>query len=325
MSLKSVLVILFCLISIGSVCAVQAHDGALQEEGTKLGLTLEPSIVYMIGDAKEIVYYGSSDDYLSELIWDLSNLVYTGGSVSFNISNRFYINTGIWFAINPGNGYMEDFDWLNLQGNNYTIHDEHDRAGWTNWSLSSVDVVDSLLFDFNLAFDFLKSTKYKVSVIAGLKYSHWNWSDSVLDSMYPSGPDVIEVGTNSITYQLSQVIPYFGVGFGLFLGDFILDGKIIYSPLLYAFDHDHHILTTTHYEDLLFSGQYLAFSLKSGYRFTNFFSLTCQFSMEYLFEKRGYTFAYPNGESREWDSSPSYTAGFQYQAISVSINAAFSF
>ncbi len=275
LSIKSTLVVLLCLISIGSVCAVQAHDGALLEDGKPIGFTIEPSFGYLAGKATEIVYYKSTEDYLSELIWDLKNIFYTGGSVSLNISNRFYFNSELWFAVNAGDGFMDDFDWIYYDDNgdptDYARNNDHERTGWTNWSNSSVEVVDSILFDINLTFDFLKQKTSKLSAIAGLKFTRWEWTDIVLDSLYPASWPPPDDGVNGIDYKLLMVIPYFGVGGGYRGRRFIADGRITYSPFLYAYDHDHHILNYVQYEDFLFFGQYIAFSLKSGYRFTSFF------------------------------------------------------
>lgn len=321
---KITIMIFLVFLSVSTIPATQAHDGQLIDEGRILGFTIEPSFGYLTGEVREIVYFDSANQtYLSELLWDLDNIFYAGGSVSLNMFNRIFVNTGIWTSINKGNGYMEDYDWLNLLGYDYPTYDEHERSGWTNWSLSSVEVIKSLLFDINTSFDFLKHRDFKLSVTVGYKSVYWDWSDKILDSLYPSGPDVIPVGIDAIDYQLALDIPYFGFGGAFNIKGFFLDGRMIYSPFVFGGDHDHHILTNTHYYDKIILGQYIAASIKSGYRFNRFFSLTGQIVMEYLFEQRGDTSVY--NESGIQIASYPGGAGIQYQTISFSINSSISF
>ncbi|MBI9098084.1 MAG: omptin family outer membrane protease [Spirochaetaceae bacterium] len=311
--------------------AIQSMDGVLIAESDSIGFTIEPSIGFLNGVAREIVYKdNSSDTYLSELIWDLTEIVYAGLSASINIQNRLYLNIGFWTSINAGSGYMNDFDWLNLTGKSYPVYDDYDRSGWTNWSLSSVDVVRSLLLDVNISYDFLSQRNVRFSPMSGYRRLYWDWSDRVLDSIYPPEWRSLEVGADAIDYELLLNILYMGFGVAGYYPDGVfLDWIFIYSPFVFGGDHDHHLLRDDygpggiHFYDNIYFGQYLSTTVKIGYSFSEWFCLSTKFSGEYLIERRGSTYVYDNeGNSK---GSIAGGAGIQYQALSISINAAFSF
>lgn len=324
------LIFLFLLMITG-LYAVQSLDGRLIEEGDKFGFTVEPSFGYLTGQAREIVYLNDeSDVYLSELIWDLDDILYVGASSSLNYKNRLFINAGLWMGVNDGTGYMNDFDWYNLTGTSYPEYDDYGRTGWTHWSLSSVEIVDSLIFDINLSYDFVSGRKFKFAAVAGFKYIYWDWTDSVLDSLYPSGPDVIETGINAIDYSLALNIPYLGIGASVEVNPlFFVDGRLSYSPAVIGRDHDHHKLRVDygaggiHFYDEIFFGQFVSLALKSGINVTDFFRISMMVSGDYLFERRGNTYVYD--DDGDYKGRINGGAGIQYQSLSFSLNGAFSF
>ncbi|MDA3810181.1 MAG: omptin family outer membrane protease [Spirochaetaceae bacterium] len=325
------LALLLFTLNLSSLIALQSHDGILINEEDNVGFTIEPSFGYLKGETREIVYlHALTSTYLSELIWDMKDILYAGASASINFKNRIYLNLGLWAAVNSGNGFMMDFDWISGE----IESDGYDRENWTRWSMSSVDMVSSFIFDLNVSYDFLLNRDIKFSAIFGYKSLYWDWSDKVIDSFYDGVADVIPVGIDGIDYQLGLDIFYLGIGGGYFSKGFILDGRIIYSPFVFGGDHDHHILRNTfpdgsptyggiHFFDKILFGQYAAFSIKSGYSFSNNFTLTFQISAEYLFERRGDTYIYDNLGNYKGKSPGE--AGIQYQTISFSLNAAFSF
>jgi outer membrane protease len=308
------------LASTFSLSAFQASDGPLLSGSKHWEITVTPSIGYLYGEAREIVYDDSdTDDYLSELIWDLSDLFYAGGTVSFNAINRFYINTGFWASISSGTGYMNDFDWIDGE----TESDGYDRYNWTRWSLSEVEVLESYIIDINASYDFLARREHKLSGLIGFKSLYWDWNDEVSDSYYDGVSDVVEVGVNAIDYQLLMLIPYIGTVYGYTIKEFYISGKLLYSPAVFAYDHDHHILTSTHYYDEYTWGHYFSLSLFCGYRFSQLFSISLQLNGEYVLETRGSIAVY--NESSIQTGYYSDQAGLQYESMSFSVNASFHY
>lgn len=328
MKKHSLYIIIFLFYAV-QLYSFQSMDGGLIKNEDIVGFTIEPSFGYLYGQAREIVFDNSGSStqsqssfngyYLSELIWDLSSLYYAGISASLNFKNRIYINAGIWTSINSGDGYMNDYDWVS----GVPLHDRDGRTDLSHWSLSSVEIVDSLIIDINIAYDFLPVISWDFSILVGYKNLYWDWNDTILDSFHEGVADVLTVGSDGIDYKLNLSVPYFGLGGGWMPnGGFYLKGSFIYSPFVDGDAHDHHYRKAHFYDSISF-GHYLSGSLKTGYKFPKIFSLFIQLSGQYLFEARGDTQIY--SETGEYDRSIYGGAGIQYQALSVSLNAAFSF
>ncbi|MBB6482489.1 omptin family outer membrane protease [Spirochaeta isovalerica] len=316
--------------------AFDSLEGAILPEGNMFGITVEPSFGFLYGQSREIVFdtgdestqgmSSSNGYYLSELIWDITDVLYTGMSASLNFQNRVYVNFGIWKAVTDGSGYMNDYDWVlqDKYGAYNILHDRDGKTDLSHWSLSTVDIVNSVLIDANGSYDFLENPNWSLLSVMGYKYLFWDWTDSIIDSEYDGIEDVIEVGTNGIDYRLALHIPYIGLrgGYRSRYG-FFLKANIGYSPFVFGMDHDHHILRGLHFYDRTYFGQYLSGTLEAGIQLSPLFSLKFLISGEYLFESKGITYAY-------YDSgTPAGTfpggAGIQYQSLSLSLNAAFSF
>jgi outer membrane protease len=126
--------------------------------------TLGGGLLY--GQGIEIVYkYADTDEYLSELLWDLKPLLYAGAGLSFAPVNpgvrpgfftELFFKTGI-----PGKtGIMEDRDWLN-DGNemltNYSRHDNFTRGAFLlDYTLGlSLPAAEKLVFRFYGAFSLM--------------------------------------------------------------------------------------------------------------------------------------------------------------------------
>lgn len=326
-----VFLFVFLLIGSSSITAMQSLNGALIDEDNFMGITIEPSFGYLMGQVREIVYDSAGEstggessyvgNYLSELIWDLSDILYAGCNVSENFMNRLYFNVGIWTAINKGTGFMNDYDWISEDpsGDPYTLHDRNGKVDISHWSLSSVELVNSLIADINLSFDFIPRRDWNLSLIGGYKFVTWDWTDSLIDSYYDgvAGGLGYPAGTDAIDYMVDMHFPYFGIGYGYsFRSLFYLGGRFTYSPFTIASDHDHHILRDIHFYDYVYFGQFISMAFKAGLQFNNTFSVNIKFFGDYLFEKKGYTYV---------NDSLSGYAGIQYQSLAFSINTAFSF
>lgn len=342
----------FFLLAISFICivsleATQSLGGMLIGDDDSFGISVTPSIGYLAGQAREIVYDTGEDStegmssyngyYLSELIWDLTKILYIGASSSANFGNRFYINAGIWTSMNDGTGYMNDYDWVywnSFAGRPYNLHDRDGKKDLSHWSKSTVTIENSLLLDINVSYDLLPGNRWNLSALGGYRYIYWDWSDLVVDSMYDAVDDVLTVGINAIDYSLGLHIPYIGFGFGYHSsnGVFVIS-RISYSPFVVGQDHDHHILRTEngnigglHFYDEIYMGQFFSGSVGVGYEFSDFFSMKIQLAGDYLFETKGLTYIYGTpGGVETYSGTITGGAGIQYQALSFSANAVFSF
>lgn len=345
--IRKIIFKLILLLLATQVHALHSLEGALIDKDDSFGFTIEPSFGYLLGQVREIVYDTGSEStqgessskgyYLSELIWDLTDILYSGITVSANINNRFYINGGLWTAVNPGTGFMNDYDWVYYNSTDarpYFLHDRNDKTDLSHWSLSTVEINESFLADINITYDFITRRLWNFSVIGGYKYIYWSWTDIIIDSMYDGIDDYLPTGVNGIDYQLSLNIPYVGIGGAWYPeSGFVLQGRFLYSPFVIGLDHDHHKLRTEngnidglHFYDRIYFGQFISATIKVGYVFSDFFSLFAQSDGDYLFETKGNTAVYSTPGGVETFSNIYYGgAGIQYQSLSFSLNAAFSF
>jgi plasminogen activator len=162
------------------------------------------------------------------------------------------LNAGFWMGVNEGvDGEMYDFDWL-----------DETTSAWTDRSRSEVDVVDAMIFDANLSFKVIEGAGYCVGVVGGIMYETWEWDDRGQEYTYSvrgfrdiSGSFE---GENVIDYRQTFLIPYIGVEGSADLGAVSIQGYLTYTPLVAAWDEDHHLLRDLHFEETFTGGEYLA-------------------------------------------------------------------
>lgn len=85
------------------------YDG----DNFKMGFGLQSAILW--GETRESLYDVDVWDWsrkISELVWELDDVVMFGGVLSANIGNRIYVNLGAWSEVASSDGSMVDSDWL---------------------------------------------------------------------------------------------------------------------------------------------------------------------------------------------------------------------
>lgn len=233
--MKSIAAMLSAFFVVANGWGMQAGQGPQIRlaEGDHYVLTARGGLMLQSGEARELVFDGRHKQ--SELIWDISDLLLAGGSVSVQIGESFQLNAAGWVSVLEGNGSMEDYDWF-IEG---------DR--WTHYSVGDVDINEAYVFDVNGTYTFHRGNDVQLYGILGYKRLSWDWSEygrsyiysvnGFRDSYGHSG------GVNGIDYQQTFDVPYAG------LGAYIQFGRkssgtfyALYSPIVQAEDRDHHIL-----------------------------------------------------------------------------------
>jgi outer membrane protease len=146
-------------------------------------------------------------------------------------------------AVTEGSGIMEDYDW-----GDYT------KTDWTNWSTSLIfldksvflDISSSYTYELNSSFSFPLKLGYKLNYLdwedkSGEYIYYWNFDPAVND-YYPTLQTGDFGGVNGIDYEVIQNIFYASAGILLTAGNVTTELNIALSPLIYAWDFDHHIL-----------------------------------------------------------------------------------
>lgn len=242
--------------------AMHAGNGLPVVSNKYASLSVQGSVGLLNGSAVETVYttVGGASYKLSELDWDIQNVVMMGANLSVVVQNQIWLNAGLWGAATHGSGQMNDWDWLL----------EEQGSPWTHWSLSDVDITRASLLDLNVAVEVARIGALGVRGIAGYKYNAWRWEDHGVRHIYSVNGgfrnDVAaDDGGTGIIYEQWFHIPYVGAGLNYTNGNWAVDAYALLGPYVVAKDRDQHL-----YRDLLFEedfngGQYYGAGVRATY------------------------------------------------------------
>lgn len=199
-----------------------------------INYSIGTGLSYLNGQYREIVYTkaDSANPYLSELLWNLDNIFLLNLTLGAS-KGPWSINLSASTAITSESGEMTDTDWL-----------DSGSTDNTHWSLSSIWLDKSFLLEVSIAHKFQFSDYLFLPVGLGYKLNFWDWEDKVLAFIYPNPQPIDFVGKNGIDYKVIQNIFYASAGILLTKGNITAGLNIALSPLIYAWDLDHHILRT---------------------------------------------------------------------------------
>jgi outer membrane protease len=259
-------------------------------ETRQSGFSISPSVGFLHGQAEELVYrFPDSDLLLSELLWDLKPLFYVGVAIDFGPHDPFRHNGLIMslsfrYGLPLRTGIHENRDWLNPRINYYTHFSRHDvysrGAFFANISAGhSWRINNSLAFRAYGEFSFMRlSWSGRDGFIQYPPFDIFRnyppWSDTIPRIYDGLSGEVIRYTQN--WFILAPVISLKWNPFP----NFVFAGSLSYSPLIYCFARDDHILRNITFLDYLFFGHYfrgrgefilsltenLAFSLALSYK-----------------------------------------------------------
>ncbi|MDR1986638.1 MAG: omptin family outer membrane protease [Treponema sp.] len=251
---------------------------------------------FLYGQGEEIVYLNeTSETYLSQLLWDMKPLFYTG--TSLNVSQRnplerpgFFTDLSLKFGIpSYKTGIMEDRDWMNK-----LYHTEENNDALTHFSSHDNYTQGAFLLDLSAGLSLPIAGWFVLKGYADFSYMHFSWASQNGFTQYASEgvsggyepwDDGIPKSTHygpAINYQQEWIILTPGLAllipfpYGLSL---TLDVHV--SPWIWCVALDDHFLTEKQYSDhtsqggLLFESQgrigfaphsRLELSLSLGYR-----------------------------------------------------------
>jgi outer membrane protease len=270
-----------------TACAVHASSaqpGLVVSNGA-WSLSVQGGIGIARGEAREVVYdadEAGGEFKLSELTWDIKDVVMAGGSVAAQIGPRYQISVGYWLAVTEGNGTMDNYDWL-----------FGPDTEWSDWSLSDVEIHDSYAFDVNVAAEFYRRDRVGLSALLGYRQDQWSWKDQARQFIY-SEFDFRDTqgyldGEPSITYEQQFRIPYAGVMATLNGAKASAAVYFHYSPFVEAEDFDYHILRETKFESAASGGDYYGTGVRVGYLLSPDISVALAAEWQIIPEMRGDT------------------------------------
>lgn len=300
--------------------AMHVGNGLPVASNNYASLSVQGSVGLLNGSAVESVYttVEGSRYKLSELDWDIKNVVMVGANLSVALQNKIWLNAGLWGAATQGSGQMNDWDWLL----------EEQGSPWTHWSLSDVDITRASLLDFNVAVEVIRVGGLGVRGIAGYKYNAWQWEDHGIRHIYSAGGgfrnDVAEDdGSTGIIYEQWFHIPYLGVGLNYTNSGWVVDGYALVGPYITANDRDQHLSRQLYFEEDFTGGQYFGAGARAAYVFPCGIFLSTALDGQMIPEIIGDTTVF-NQRTGQRETSTS-TAGIENQVWMLSLAGGYKF
>jgi outer membrane protease len=299
-----------------------AHAGA--DEGGKYGFSLSPALGFLYGQGEEILYkYPGRDQFVSQLLWDLKPLLYAGLGADFGprdpFANRgFAASASLKLGLPLRTGAMEDRDWLNEEYDHLTNYSEHDA-----YSRFAFLADLSAGYSWRLT-DFL-------AMRAGGEFSFMRYSWLAKDGYYQyTYPPYLRPWNQSITKNEIQgkVIKYTQnwfivspfLSFKLKLHRlFALEGKFAYSPLIYVYARDEHLLTDTEFLDMLFGGSFFDWGGRVFFTASNNMEFSASVSYRRISGPRGNSYYTDHGKFYQ----NLYNGGAGFSALDSSLGVRF--
>jgi len=231
---------LFVLLLILAGFSVNAQNGHLFSVGFSAGL--------LSGTSEEIVYRSSSaNSYLSQLVWQLSPLVYAGIDIGYSwqgpanpesvfgkIFSGFFVDASFKYGFPGDTGSMEDRDWIR-------------QPTWavSHYSLHNNRTETAMLAGLDLGKSFTIFNEFRLSVFLSYNLMYYSFSARGGTFLYPEldGGHFYDSGSdNVVIYKqfwqiLSPGITFYG-GFNRYF-DIELFFKA--SPLIKASSFDEHL------------------------------------------------------------------------------------
>ena len=210
------------------------------------------------GVAFERVYEAGHGRKISELEWDISNLLMLDLSRSFEVFPNVYIGVGLSKAINSGSGgKMTDTDWLGYDSSDW----EDGRQGtneWTDKSFHNVDIVEAYEQNLFIYYKLLSTTQSNLKFKFGFKETFFEWKDFAQNYVYSSDTEDSNDnkiltgfrdiqgsfgGITGILYWQKFQVPYLGISYVMnFKDKLTADFSFAYSANVNASSRDRHLL-----------------------------------------------------------------------------------
>ncbi|MCP4136542.1 MAG: omptin family outer membrane protease [bacterium] len=281
--------IIICIFSIFICNELSAQTGSLARKSKKNGTSVNLELgvdrffgyaLYRIGGTvvdNNNGAIGQSVDPISQLEFPL-NVFMASLDVELTFSDTVRLHVNGKKSINSSSGKMEDSDWgIWFSAGNYWA----DSKSLDVFSESDSSL-NSFMIDGDVQFNIIHRRKVSCYFGAGLFYQNMQFDISNLDQSYPSysrysgnlssqysGHTYIS-GTG-ITYDVEYFIPYLVLSPEVSItNDFIVSGRLGFSPYVIANDVDDHILRSKKMTGKS-SGTAFLINLRAQYYFSSYF------------------------------------------------------
>lgn len=299
------------------------HANSFRNAEVALNSTIPASLSFEIGVAngqsRELVYLEDKGQKISELQWEIDNVVLVGVEGSFDFTDWLRFNGGFWTNLTEGdNGRMDDYDW----------GIPADPRGWESCYNSRANVEQVFITDSNIEAVLLKTKYVDISGLIGFKFDNWKWDskDGIFTYSFNSwrGDQMtFPKGQSVIGYEQWFYTPYLGVQTNSDFGNFKLKTYVKGTICAWGEDEDHHYLRNLRFNEHIYNIKYIGAGVSGSYSFTpNIFStITCDYQK--YFRQIGHTKITDTttGET----SKTSNSAGMDHESFFLGIELGFNF
>jgi len=274
------LVLFYFLLPSGAVAMNPGVGPGPTEISGFMPMSLHLSVEYLQGKSNEYVYDSATGQKISQLDWDLKNIVLVGGVFNIELADHIHMNFSAWTAVNNGDGQMIDRDW------------ETGNTEWSDWSLSSAMLDKGYILDINASFPFTLKKGFVLSPQIGFKFDNWKWSDWGGQYIYSrnggwrnvSGAFKEETG---IRYEQKFFAPYLGLCLDFSYKNFFVNTYVKGSLWAWSKGRDQHLYRNLVFEDEIDNQAYIGAGLEVGYLLTRHFYMMVGYDYQKFFETTG--------------------------------------
>lgn len=270
--------------AVSSTSQSVSQDTSISVNDSVVMVSGRMSLGLLNGEAHELVYDADSGRKVSELIWDLDNVLMLGAGVTVSPLSWLRLNADVGVAVTEGEGNMDDYDWL---ATNYD--------GYTDWSThDDLEIDKGLTLDLNAEFAILRHNQSVLFAVVGYRHDNWSWvarggdyiySTTYLGDTRGSFQDGVEV----ISYEQTYDTPYIGIGFQADLTPVSISGRLIGSTLVSAEDEDIHHLRNIRFEEDFDNGDMIGVDFAVTYKLNAQMALVGSFKYLEFNEVKGET------------------------------------
>ena len=236
-------------------------------ESRRSGFSISPTLGLLYGHAEEIVYkFPNRNLYLSELLWDLKPLAYVGFTIDYGprdpfLHNGFIASFSFKYGLPFRTGILENRDWLNHSHNSLTHFSQHNAFSR-----------GAFFADISAGYSWRQNNSLALRAYLEFSFMRLSWSgrDGFIQyppfdifGNYPPWDSSLPRNYDGLTGEVIRYTQnWFILAPGISLkwkpaSKIMLLGNLNYSPLIYCYARDNHVLRDLTFHDYLFFGHYI--------------------------------------------------------------------
>ncbi|WP_320007120.1 omptin family outer membrane protease [Maridesulfovibrio sp.] len=310
---------LLCLSSTAHAFHADAFRSAKLQNESGIPASLSVEVGLLNGVARELVYIEGKGQKISELQWDLDNVMIAGVKGSFDFTDWLRFNGGFWTNFTTGdNGKVEDTDWPT----------PYDPRGWDSYSISNVKVKRVLITDANLEADLLKFKYLTISGMVGFKFDNYKWQDHSGSYVYSWSGFRADKGSfaeheSGLGYEQWFYTPYLGVQTESDFGDFKFKAYVKGTIYAWGEDEDYHYSRDLRFNEDIYNIKFLGAGISTSYSITEHIFSTLSFDYQKYYRQVGHTQI--TDRITEESSESSNSAGLDNETWNIGLELGFNF